>query len=100
MTYNEIDPFACDWLASLADAGEIPAGRIDQRSIKELTGDDCDATTHFFAGVAGWPLALRLAGWPIREARRNRVGRLKGYGNAIVPHAAVEFLRLVMEIVE
>jgi hypothetical protein len=33
----------------------------------------------------------------IREARRNRVGRLSGYGNAIVPHVAAVFLRAVME---
>jgi len=29
----------------------------------------------------------------VKAARRNRVGRLKGYGNAIVPQAAAEFIR-------
>ncbi len=34
----------------------------------------------------------------ISEARRNRTGRLAGYGNAIVPQLAAEFIRCVMEI--
>lgn len=33
----------------------------------------------------------------VGAARRNRVGRLRGYGNAIVPAVAVEFIRVVME---
>jgi DNA (cytosine-5)-methyltransferase 1 len=34
----------------------------------------------------------------VRSARSNRVGRLKGYGNAIVPQVAAEFIRAFMEI--
>jgi DNA (cytosine-5)-methyltransferase 1 len=34
----------------------------------------------------------------LKAAGRNRVGRLRGYGNAIVPHLAAEFIRAVMEI--
>jgi DNA (cytosine-5)-methyltransferase 1 len=34
----------------------------------------------------------------LKAARRNRVGRLRGYGNSIVPHLAAEFIRAVMEI--
>jgi DNA (cytosine-5)-methyltransferase 1 len=33
----------------------------------------------------------------IRAARANRVGRLKGYGNAIVPQVAAEFVRAYMD---
>lgn len=33
----------------------------------------------------------------IKAARRNRVGRLRGYGNAIVPTLAAEFICVVME---
>ncbi len=33
----------------------------------------------------------------IANARRNRTGRLRGYGNAIVPQVAVEFIRSFME---
>ncbi|MFA7121397.1 MAG: DNA cytosine methyltransferase, partial [Bacilli bacterium] len=32
-----------------------------------------------------------------KPARRNRVGRLRGYGNAIVPQIAAEFIRAYME---
>lgn len=63
--YNEIEPSAIAWLKELIKAGEIPDGHIDTRSIvdvrpEELSGfDQC----HFFAGIAGWPLALRMAGY-------------------------------------
>ena len=33
----------------------------------------------------------------IREARSNRVGRLRGYGNSIVPPVAVNFIRAFLE---
>lgn len=33
----------------------------------------------------------------LRGARNNRVGRLKGYGNAIVPQVAAEFIRAFLE---
>lgn len=33
----------------------------------------------------------------VRRARANRVGRLKGYGNAINPEVAALFVRAVME---
>jgi len=62
--YNEIDPFACQWLANLMAAGELPQGTIDPRSIKEVKPNECGLTSHFFAGIGGWPLALRVAGWP------------------------------------
>jgi len=63
--YNEIDHAAADWLRALIARGLIPAGDVDERSIVDvqpgdLTGfDQC----HFFAGIGGWPYALRLAGW-------------------------------------
>lgn len=64
--YNEIDPFAAQWLANLAEAGEITGGEIDTRSIKEIQPGQLMGHTraHFFAGIGGWDLALRLAGWP------------------------------------
>ena len=63
--YNEIDRFCCDWLSNLMDAGHITPGKIDDRSITELTGADVAGyeRVHFFAGIAGWDLALNLAGW-------------------------------------
>ena len=64
--YNEIDPFAAQWLRNLIAAGEIAAGDVDERSIVEVKADDLAGYNqcHFFAGIGGWSLALRLAGWP------------------------------------
>jgi DNA (cytosine-5)-methyltransferase 1 len=64
--YNEIDPYAAQWLRNLIAAGHIADGEVDERSIadvqhEELRGfDQC----HFFAGIGVWSHALRRAGWP------------------------------------
>lgn len=64
--YNEIDPFAASWIRNLVDAGHVAHGVVDERSISDLTPDDVAGSgqRHFFAGIAGWSYALRLAGWP------------------------------------
>jgi DNA (cytosine-5)-methyltransferase 1 len=64
--YNENDPYAAGWLRNLVAAGHLPAGHVDDRSILEVEPGDLDGydECHFFAGIGGWPLALRLAGWP------------------------------------
>lgn len=66
MLYNENDKYAAEWLRNLISAGELPGGDVDERSITELQADDIlgHETVHFFAGIGGWPLALRIAGWP------------------------------------
>jgi DNA (cytosine-5)-methyltransferase 1 len=63
--YNEIDHYCCDWLSNLMDAGHITPGKIDDRSIADVSPDDVRGfeRVHFFAGIAGWDLALNLAGW-------------------------------------
>ena len=64
--YNEIDPFAAQWLKNLISAGLIPSGDVDQRSIADVQPEDLKGYTqcHFFAGIGGWSRALELAGWP------------------------------------
>jgi DNA (cytosine-5)-methyltransferase 1 len=64
--YNEIDLFAADWLRNLINAGLIADGEVDTRSIALVEASDLKRFTqcHFFAGIAGWSHALRLAGWP------------------------------------
>jgi len=64
--YNEIDPYACEWLEHLIDAKQIAPGRVYGRSIAALHGVDVSGPgqRHFFAGIGGWSYALRLAGWP------------------------------------
>lgn len=64
--YNEIDHFAAQWLENLIDARQITKGRVLTKSIAELTKEDIadSKQVHLFAGIGGWPLALKLAGWP------------------------------------
>jgi DNA (cytosine-5)-methyltransferase 1 len=64
--YNDIDPYAAQWLRNLIAAGHIAPGDVDERSITEVQPDDLKGYTqcHFFAGIGGWSYALRLAGWP------------------------------------
>jgi DNA (cytosine-5)-methyltransferase 1 len=63
--YNEWDAYAAEWLRNLIAAGHIPAGDVDERDIRKVTADDLRGygQVHLFAGIAGWPLALKLAGW-------------------------------------
>jgi len=64
--YNEIDPQCAQWLRNLISAGLIPHGDVDERSIEDVVPNELRGYTqhHFFAGIAGWSLALDLAGWP------------------------------------
>ena len=64
--YNEIDKYAAQWLRNLIAAGHIAPGDVDDRSISDVRPSDLVGYTqcHFFAGIGGWSLALRLAGWP------------------------------------
>jgi DNA (cytosine-5)-methyltransferase 1 len=64
--YNEIDAYAAQWLRNLAAAGHIADGEVDERDIAEVCPGDLKGFTqcHFFAGIGGWSLALRIAGWP------------------------------------
>jgi DNA (cytosine-5)-methyltransferase 1 len=64
--YNEIDPYAAQWLRNLIAAKLIMDGHVDERSIVDIEPSDLDGFTrcHFFAGIAGWDLGLQYAGWP------------------------------------
>ena len=64
--YNEFDPKAAAWLRELIDQELLPAGDVDERSIEDVPPAELLGYTqcHFFAGIGGWSLALRIAGWP------------------------------------
>lgn len=64
--YNEIDPYAAQWLRNLIAGGHIAPGEVDERSIEDVTPNDLRGFTqhHFFAGIGVWSYALRQAGWP------------------------------------
>ena len=62
--YNEIDPYAAQWLRNLIAAGHIAPGVVDERSIEDVHPSDLRGfeQCHFFAGIGVWSLALRRAG--------------------------------------
>ena len=64
--YNEMEPYAAQWLRNLIDKGLIAKGEVDERSILDVAPADLRGFTqcHFFAGIGGWSLAARFAGWP------------------------------------
>lgn len=63
--YNEIDPFAAEWLRRLILFGHIAPGDVDERDIRDVSPDDLRGYEqhHFFAGVGVWSYAARRAGW-------------------------------------
>lgn len=67
--YNEVDPYAARTLRNLIAAGELPPGDVDERSVEDVLPSDLRgyAQCHFFAGIGGWPLALRMAAFPEDE---------------------------------
>ena len=64
--YNEIDPYAAQWLRNLIAAGHIAHGDVDERSVEDVKPAELVGYTqcHFFAGIGVWSHALRQAGWP------------------------------------
>ena len=63
--YNDTDPYCAQWLHNLIGAGLIAPGDVDERDIRDVRATDLAGYSqcHFFAGIAGWSRALRLAGW-------------------------------------
>ena len=104
--YNENEPYAAEWLRNLIRAGFIAKGDVDERSIVEVAPGDLKGYTqcHFFAGIGGWSLALRMAGWS--DDRPVWTGSCpcqpfsvagKGDGVADARHLWPEFYRLIAE---
>ena len=104
--YNEIDPYAAEWLRRLIAAGHIAPGVVDTRSITELDPDELRTYTqcHFFAGIGVWSHALRSAGWD--DARPVWTGSCpcqpfssagKRLGTADERHLWPAFARLIAE---
>ena len=105
--YNEWEPYCAQWLRNLIDAGHLPPGDVDERSITDVEPEELKGYTqhHFFAGIGGWALAARLAG--VSESERivtgsppcqpfSTAGRGGGYSDE--RHLAPHWLRLVAAI--
>lgn len=104
--YNEWDKGAASWLRELINNKLIPYGYVDERSITEVTPSDLEGFTqcHFFAGIGGWPLALKLAGVPASTRiwtgsppcqPFSVAGKSLGFDDE--RHLAPAFLRLIRE---
>ena len=102
--YNENHPDAADWLERLKAAGALPAGDVDRRDVRDVHPDDIKGyiQAHFFAGIGGWPLALRSVGWrddrPVWTASLpcqpfSRAGKQKGFADE--RHLWPDFEKLV-----
>ena len=61
---NEWNEYAAQWLRNLSDNKEIPNVVVSEKSISDLTGRDIDEydQCHFFAGIGGWLLSLKMSG--------------------------------------
>jgi len=68
--YNEHNPYRAAVLRERMDEGMLPKGVVDERDIEVVPDEDFLGYTqiHLFAGIGGFPLGLRLAGFP--EDRR------------------------------
>lgn len=68
--YNEHNSYRAAVLRERMDEGLLPKGVVDERDIQIVPDEDFIGYTqiHLFAGIGGFPLGLRLAGFP--EDRR------------------------------
>ncbi len=64
--YVDIDQFVVDWIDRLQANGHLPAGHAVVMDVTKARPFMFMSYTqvHLFAGIGGWPLALRMAGWP------------------------------------
>jgi DNA (cytosine-5)-methyltransferase 1 len=64
--YNDTEAYAAAWTRNLIAAGEVAAGVVDERSIRDLKPADVASFRQFhaFSGIAVWSRALRDAGIP------------------------------------
>lgn len=59
--FNDIDPKNCRWVENA-----FPEFTISDSDVRSINANDVAGfrRCHFFGGIGGWELGLRLAGWP------------------------------------
>jgi hypothetical protein len=86
---------------------EPPAGPSHRRELEEQRAVKLTDAVHFLSSLlarhaqADWGHAYETyaeIGFPLGHGSPARVGRLRGYGNAIVPQVAAEVIRSYMEV--
>lgn len=105
--YNDFDVNNVAWLRELIAARHIPEGYVDGRSITDVSPADLTGyrQCHFFAGIAGWPLAFKLAGIPddfpawsgSAPCQPYSIANANAKGNADERNLAPAFKRLVAQ---
>jgi DNA (cytosine-5)-methyltransferase 1 len=64
--YSEHNPYRAAVLRERIEDGLLPDGIVDERNIDEIPDEDFlgYAQVHLFAGIGGFPLGMRRAGFP------------------------------------
>lgn len=104
--YNDNDIKSAQWVRELVAQKHLPHGYVSHESIQSIQAPDLTEFTqcHFFAGIGGWSLALRLAGWPAKRPvwtgscpcqPFSSAGKQRG--EADERHLWPEFFRLIRE---
>lgn len=90
--YNELDPYAAQWLRKLIAADLVAPGDVDERSIEDVRADDLVGYSqcHFFAGIGGWSIAMRLAGVTDDQPVWTGSPPCQPYSNASVAHGGAQ----------
>ena len=85
--YNEIEPYAAEWLRNLIAEGLIAPGDVDERSIAEVSPDELEgyAQCHFFAGMND---EAGLAGCATPTTGDSKDRASHGAGNLALPGQA------------
>lgn len=66
VVYTDHSAFCGRVLRARVADGSLPAGRVVERDVREFGAEDIGdaAHVHLFAGIGGFPLGMRWAGWP------------------------------------
>lgn len=86
--YNENDPVAAEWLRNLIATG---GGALPEPFASALHGFWRDAD--WLLCTDGKWRPVEPGTFPLADGIPNRVGRLRAYGNAIVPQVAAEVIK-------
>ncbi len=112
-----IEPARCRDAERLGHADGIGAGRIARggtgtqaagdraRGVDGHVGDDADAPgawsdVEWIACTDGKSRPAQPGSFPLAHGVPDRVGKLRAYGNAIVPQVAAEFIGAVMDVID